>query len=174
MWWCERQDQQCKAHLLSNAFTGEFLMHFNAFTRKHISHFIDETSIAKTTSLNCPSPSETTTSSVFNDSIHFIALYDTLNTRAWKNTNFLGSLPKFSVSCKLKKMSLYDVTKEESNNHCIHIDQLGLIQPTSIDSHSMWKQLHRCSLPHYCSLLMQKQGTERVQKRKIFPASVKF
>jgi len=33
--------------------------------------------------------------------------------------------------------------------HCVHIDQLGLMQPTSIGSHSTCKQLHRCSVPCY-------------------------
>jgi len=31
------------------------------------------------------------------------------------------------------------------------MDQLRLIQPTTIDSHSTCKLLHRCSVPCYCS-----------------------
>ena len=38
------------------------------------------------------------------------------------------------------------------NYHCIHIDQLGSIQPISIGSHSTCKQLHRRSVPRYHSV----------------------
>jgi len=38
------------------------------------------------------------------------------------------------------------------NYHCVHIDQLTLIQPTSSGSHSTCKQLHCYSVPHYCSV----------------------
>jgi len=83
----------------------------------------------------------------------------TVMLRAWKNVNFPGSLSKFPVGHHLKtigplwrhKRNLFSWKRcsQESNCHCIHIDQLGLIQPTNISPHSTCKQLHRRSVPRY-------------------------
>jgi len=36
-----------------------------------------------------------------------------------------------------KEFIFFNVAFKSLNYHCIHIDQLGLVQPTSIGSHSM-------------------------------------
>jgi len=83
-------------------------------------------------------------------------------SRASKNVDFPGSLSKFPVVHKLKTIALYDVAKEicflenvalkSLNYHCAHIDQFGLIHPTSIGSHSPCNQLHRHGVPRYRSV----------------------
>jgi len=95
-----------------------------------------------------------------------------LRARAWKNVNF-------PWAASWRRSPLYDVAKEicflenvalkSLNYHCAHVGQLGLIQPTSIGSHSTCKQLHRRTVPW-----TQKRGTEGLQnrwKRQIFTAT---
>jgi len=45
-----------------------------------------------------------------------------------------------------------NVAFKSLNYHCIHIDQFGLIQPSSIGSHSTCKHLHRRSVSRYRSV----------------------
>ena len=111
---------------------------------------------------------------------------DLTASRAWKNVNFSGSLSKFPVGRKLKTIALYGVAKgicflenvalKSLNYHCVHIDQLGLIQPTSIRSHSTCKQLHRRSVPRYRSLRKNETLSECKTdgSGKSSPRSVKF
>jgi len=45
-----------------------------------------------------------------------------------------------------------NIALKSLNNHYVHMDQLGMIQPTSISSHSTCKQLHRHNVPRYRSV----------------------
>ena len=68
-----------------------------------------------------------------------------LISKAAENVNFPGSLTKSPVGPKLKTIAslrclIRNVFLEnvalKSNYHCVHMNQLGSIQPISIDSHS--------------------------------------
>ena len=45
-----------------------------------------------------------------------------------------------------------NVALKSLNYHCVHADQLALIQLTSISSYSTCKQLHRLGVPRYRSV----------------------
>jgi len=86
-----------------------------------------------------------------------------LENRAWKNVNFAGSLSRFPVVRRKVKTIVplwhhkpswfsWKRCNQESSNHWVHVDKLRSIQPTSIDSHSRCKQLHRPSVPRYRSV----------------------
>jgi len=53
---------------------------------------------------------------------------------------------------RASKYFLENVALKSLNYHCIHIDQLELIQPTGIGSTSTCKQLHRRSVPRFRSV----------------------
>jgi len=79
--------------------------------------------------------------------------------RAWKNLNFSRSLSKFPVGPKLKTIAplwrckrnffSWNVALKSLSYHCFYVDQLGLIQPAGIGSHSTCEQLHHHSVPRY-------------------------
>jgi len=59
-----------------------------------------------------------------------------------------------------KEFVFLNVALNSLNYHCIHTDQLGLVQPTSISSHSTCKELHRRSVPRYRSVRKNEILTE--------------
>jgi len=84
-----------------------------------------------------------------------------LNSRTWKKCKFPRKLIKISCGTQVEDNHPFMMSQKElvflktlhsRVCHCIHIDQLGLIQPTSISSHWTCKQLHRYSVPCYRSV----------------------
>jgi len=107
--------------------------------------------------------------------------------QSFKNFKFPGKLVEISrvpqveddrpfMTSQKKICFLENVALKSLNYHCVHIDQLGLIQPTSIDSHSTCKQMHRHSVPRYCSVCKNEILNECKTdgSRKSSPRSGKF
>jgi len=82
-------------------------------------------------------------------------------TRGWKYVNFLGRLLRFPVGCHLKTIVLYFTERNcFLENVALKNLPLRLHWSTWINSYSMYKQLHRDSIPRYCAVCKNKILTE--------------